>query len=129
MNPFLVRDKLPDFYSIKPKHVIPAINKVINENFKVISGIESMSESPNWMNFVVPLEICSERIDRVWSYINHINAVKSSTSYRKVYNQALAKVTEYSSHLGQSHILYSKYKNVLQNNNQLSHSQKKTYYK
>ena len=125
MNPFLVRDKLPDFFNVKPKHVIPAINKVINENLKVVSKIESMSESPNWMNFVAPLEICSERLNRVWSYINHINAVKSSTSYRKVYNQALAKVTEYSTHLGQSRILYNKYKNILQNNNQLSHSQKK----
>ncbi|MDC1000137.1 M3 family metallopeptidase [Methylophilaceae bacterium] len=125
MNPFLVRDKLPDFFNVKPKHVIPAINKVINENLKVVSKVESMSESPNWMNFVAPLEICSERLDRVWSYINHINAVKSSTSYRKVYNQALAKVTEYSTHLGQSHILFNKYKNILQNNNELSHSQKK----
>ncbi|QZP17203.1 M3 family metallopeptidase [Methylophilales bacterium] len=125
MNPFLVRDKLPDFFNVKPKHVIPAINKVINENIKVVSKIESMSESPNWMNFVAPLEICSERLNRVWSYINHINAVKSSTSYRKVYNQALAKVTEYSTHLGQSRILYNKYKNILQNNNQLSNSQKK----
>ena len=44
MNPFLVRDRLPDFYGIKPKHVIPAIDKVIKENFKVISKIESMSE-------------------------------------------------------------------------------------
>ena len=125
MNPFLVRDKLPDFFNVKPKHVIPAINKVINENHKVVSKIESMSESPNWMNFVAPLEICSEKLNRVWSYINHINAVKSSTSYRKVYNQALAKVTEYSTHLGQSRALYNKYKNILQNNNQLSHSQKK----
>ena len=125
MNPFLVRDKLPDFFSVKPIHVIPAINKVINENLKVVSTIESMSESPNWVNFVVPLEICSERLNRVWSYINHINAVKSSTSYRKVYNQALAKVTDYSTHLGQSHILYNKYKNILRNNNKLSHSQKK----
>ena len=125
MNPFLVRDKLPDFYSIKPKHVIPAINKVIDDNFKVISQIESMSESPNWMNFVVPLEVCNERLDRVWSYINHINAVKSSISYRKVYNQARAKVTEYSSNLGQSHILYKKYKNILLNNKNLSSTQKK----
>lgn len=125
MNPFLVRDKLPDFFNVKPKDVIPAINKVINENLKVVSKIESVSESPNWMNFVAPLEICSERLNRVWSYINHINAVKSSTSYRKVYNHALAKVTEYSTHLGQSRILYNKYKNILQNNNQLSHSQKK----
>ena len=37
MNPFLVRDKLPDFFNVKPKHVIPAINKVINENIKVVS--------------------------------------------------------------------------------------------
>ena len=125
MNPFLVRDRLPDFFSVKPIHVIPAINKVINENLKVVSTIESMNESPNWVNFVVPLEICSERLNRVWSYINHINAVKSSTSYRNVYNQALAKVTEYSTYLGQSHILYNKYKNILRNNNKLSHSQKK----
>ncbi|MDG1095656.1 MAG: M3 family metallopeptidase, partial [Methylophilaceae bacterium] len=47
------------------------------------------------------------------------------TSYRNVYNQALAKVTEYSTYLGQSHILYNKYKNILRNNNKLSHSQKK----
>ena len=125
MNPFLVRDKLPDFFNVIPKHVIPAINKVINENLKVVSKIESMSESPNWMNFVTPLELCSERLNRIWSYINHINAVKSSPSYRKVYNQALTKITKYSSHLGQSHILYNKYKKILQNNNQLSHSQKK----
>ena len=64
MNPFLIRDRLPDFFSVKPIHVIHAINKVINENLKVISTIESMSESPNWMNFVVPLEICSERLNR-----------------------------------------------------------------
>ena len=125
MNPFLIRDRLPDFFNVEPKHVIPAINKVINENFKVISEIESMNDSPNWTNFVVPLEICSERLNRVWSYINHINAVKSTTSYRKVYNQALAIVTEYSTHLGQSHIIYNKYKNILRNNNKLSHSQKK----
>ena len=125
MNPFLVRDRLPDFYSIKPKHVIPAIDKVIKDNIKVISEIESVSESPNWINFVAPLEICNERLDRVWSYINHINAVKSSSAYRKVYNQALAKVTEYFSNLGQSLILYKKYKNILQNSRSLTPSQKK----
>ena len=125
MNPFLVRETLPDFYAIKSKHVIPAIDNVIKDNTEVISQIESMSETPDWINFVVPLEICNEKFDRVWSYINHINAVKSSTSYRKVYNQALAKVTEYSSNLGQSHILYKKYKNLLQNNKNLTPSQKK----
>ena len=125
MNPFLVRETLPDFYAIKSKHVIPAIDNVIKDNTEVISQIESMSETPDWINFVVPLEICNEKFDRVWSYINHINSVKSSPSYRKVYNQALVKVTEYSSSLGQSHILYKKYKYLLQNNKNLSPSQKK----
>lgn len=125
MNPFLVRNKLPEFSVVKTSHVMPAINKVINDNNKVISQIESMSELPNWINFITPLEICNEKLDRVWSYINHINAVKSSSSYRKVYNQALEKVTEYSSNLGQSKILYKKYKKLLQNSSNLSSSQKK----
>ena len=125
MNPFLVRDKLPEFGIVKTSHVLPAINKVINDNNKVISQIESMTDLPNWMNFIIPLEICNEKLDRVWSYINHINAVKSSPSYRKVYNQALEKVTEYSSNLGQSKILYKKYKKLLQNSSNLSSSQKK----
>ena len=123
MNPFLVRNKLPEFSVVKTSHVMPAINKVINDNNKVISQIESMSELPNWTNFITPLEICNEKLDRVWSYINHINAVKSSSSYRKVYNQALEKVTEYSSNLGQSKILYKKYKKLLQNSRNLSHPQ------
>ena len=125
MNPFLVRNKLPEFSVVKTSHVMPAINKVINDNNKVISQIESMSELPNWTNFIIPLEICNEKLDRVWSYINHINAVKTSSSYRKVYNQALEKVTEYSSNLGQSKILYKKYKKLLQNSSNLSSSQKK----
>jgi oligopeptidase A len=125
MNPFLVRNKLPEFSVVKTSHVMPAIIKVINDNNKVISQIESMSELPNWTNFIIPLEICNEKLDRVWSYINHINAVKSSSSYRKVYNQALEKVTEYSSNLGQSKVLYKKYKKLLLNNRNLSPSQKK----
>jgi len=125
MNPFLARKKLPDFNLIKPNHVIPAINSVIIQNKKIITKIESMSEEPNWVNFILPLEECSEKISRVWSYINHINAVKSSASYRKVYNQALAKITEYFSDLGQNKHLYSGYKKLLKKKLNLTPSQKK----
>ena len=125
MNPFLVREKLPDFNLIKPNHVIPAIDSVIIENKKIIAKIESMNEVPNWTNFVLPLEECSEKIGRVWSYINHINAVKSSTAYRKEYNQALAKITEYFSDLGQSHNLYVGYKKLLKRKINLTQSQRK----
>jgi len=125
MNPFLVRNKLPDFHSVKPRHVLPALNKIITENKKIILQLESADDSPTWENFVIPLEKCSEKLNRVWSYINHINAVKSSTSYRKAYNQTLSKVTEYSSDLGQSYILYKKYKTLLKKNRGLNASQKK----
>ena len=125
MNPFLVRNKLPDFHSVKPRHVLPALNKIITENKKIILQLESADDSPTWENFVIPLEKCSEKLNRVWSYINHINAVKSSTSYRKAYNQTLSKVTEYSSDLGQSYVLYKKYKTLLKKNRGLNASQKK----
>jgi len=125
MNPFLVRNKLPDFHSVKPRHVLPSLNKIITENKKIILQLESADDSPTWENFVIPLEKCSEKLNRVWSYVNHINAVKSSTSYRKAYNQTLSKVTEYSSDLGQSYILYKKYKTLLKKNRGLNASQKK----
>ena len=125
MNPFLVRNKLPDFHSVKPRHVLPSLNKIITENKKIILQLESADDSPTWENFVIPLEKCSEKLNRVWSYINHINAVKSSTSYRKAYNQTLSKVTEYSSDLGQSYVLYKKYKTLLKKNRGLNASQKK----
>ena len=125
MNPFLVRNKLPDFRSVKPRHVLPALNKIITENKKIILQLESADDSPTWENFVIPLEKCSEKLNRVWSYINHINAVKSSTSYRKAYNQTLSKVTEYSSDLGQSYVLYKKYKTLLKKNRGLNASRKK----
>ena len=125
MNPFLVRNKLPDFRSVKPRHVLPALNKIITENKKIILQLESADDSPTWENFVIPLEKCSEKLNRVWSYVNHINAVKSSTSYRKAYNQTLSKVTEYSSDLGQSYILYKKYKTLLKKNRGLNASRKK----
>ena len=125
MNPFLVRNKLPDFHSVKPRHVLPALNKIITENKKIILQLESADDSPTWENFVIPLEKCSEKLNRVWSYVNHINAVKSSTSYRKAYNQTLSKVTEYSSDLGQSYILYKKYKTLLKKNRGLNASRKK----
>ena len=125
MNPFLVRNKLPDFHSVKPRHVLPALNKIITENKKIILQLESADDSPTWENFVIPLEKCSEKLNRVWSYINHINAVKSSTSYRKAYNQTLSKVTEYSSDLGQSYVLYKKYKTLLKKNRGLNASRKK----
>ena len=125
MNPFLVRNKLPDFHSVKPRHVLPALNKIITENKKIILQLESADDSPTWENFVIPLEKCSEKLNRVWSYVNHINAVKSSTSYRKAYNQTLSKVTEYSSDLGQSYVLYKKYKTLLKKNRGLNASRKK----
>ena len=125
MNPFLVRNKLPDFRSVKPRHVLPALNKIITENKKIILQLESADDSPTWENFVIPLEKCSEKLNRVWSYVNHINAVKSSTSYRKAYNQTLSKVTEYSSDLGQSYVLYKKYKTLLKKNRGLNASRKK----
>jgi len=105
--------------------VLPSLNKIITENKKVILQLESADDSPTWENFVIPLEKCSEKLNRVWSYVNHINAVKSSTSYRKAYNQTLSKVTEYSSDLGQSYILYKKYKTLLKKNRGLNASQKK----
>ena len=53
----------------------PALNKVLKENKNVIKKIESDNQEPSWQNFVSPLQQSNEKLSRVWSQVNHLNAV------------------------------------------------------
>jgi len=113
-NPLLVRNQLPLFSQIKPEHISPAIDKLLDDNRKIILQIESFSEKLLWENFVEPLQKCDEKLSRAWSQVNHLNAVVNSKQLRSEYNKNLLKITNYYSELSQNEIIYKKFK-VLKN--------------
>ena len=109
-NPLLERKLLPLFSQIKPQHISPAIDLIIEENRKKIIFIENISEELSWENFVEPLQQCDEKLSRAWSQVGHLNAVVNSQDLRDEYNKSLLKITNFYSEISQNEIIYKKFK-------------------
>ncbi|MDQ6969309.1 MAG: M3 family metallopeptidase [Mariprofundus sp.] len=112
-NPILqgISTELPLFDQIKPEHVLPAIDVELAEARKVVNRLMQISE-PDWDSLMLPLEVIEERLGRVWGPVSHLNAVCDSDDLRPIYEQGVAKMTEWSSQLGQNEQLYAAIRKV-----------------
>ncbi len=109
-NPLLDFSDLPQFDAIKPEHVTPAIDALLELNRKVIAELEHNAAQVSWENFVEPLENATEQLGRAWGVVGHLNAVVDTPELRAVYNENQPKITEFWTELGQNLVLFDKYK-------------------
>ena len=93
---------LPTFSDIKTDSVIPALEQCLTDNRKLLNELLSNTEKPNWDNFIRPLEVAENNLNRLWSPISHLNAVVNTDELREAYNTALPKLSEYSTEMGQN---------------------------
>jgi len=112
MNPLLDFAGLPRFAEIKPEHVAPAIDQLLEENRALIARLLAAVSTPTWQNFVVPMEDANERLSRAWGPVGHLNAVMNGPELREVYNATLPKITQYYAELGQNLALFDKFKSL-----------------
>ena len=107
-NPLLHIEGLPPFSQIKPEHIQPAIQELIEENRQ---AIEQVLKQPHftWENFIEPLSEAGEHLSRAWSPISHLNSVKNSPELRDAYQACLPLLSEYSTWIGQHEGLYNAY--------------------
>ncbi|VAW94310.1 Oligopeptidase A [hydrothermal vent metagenome] len=103
--------QLPPFTHIKPMHVEPAIDQILKDNRQQLNALLEQSVF-NWENLVQPLEEMSDRLQRAWSPVSHMNSVMNSDELREAYNQCLPKLSEYSTELGQNEKLYQAYQSI-----------------
>ena len=111
-NPLLVFNGLPKFNDIRPEHVSPAIDSLLTEGRALVEQLATASETPDWQNFVQPIENYSEKLSRSWGPVGHMNAVVNTPELREAYNDNLAKLTDFYSDLSQDERLYNKYKAI-----------------
>jgi len=109
-NPLLDFSGLPRFAEIKPEHVAPAIEQLLNENRALITRLLADDSLPTWDTFVRPMEDANERLGRAWGPVGHLNAVMNSPELRDAYNSTLPKITAYYAELGQNLALFQKFK-------------------
>jgi oligopeptidase A len=60
----------------------------------------------------VTLDVATERLNRAWSAVSHLNSVADTPALRAAYNESLPLVTEFWTRLGSDERLYAKYKAI-----------------
>ncbi|WP_317932812.1 M3 family metallopeptidase [Halioxenophilus sp. WMMB6] len=111
-NPLLESHTLPPFAEIKPEHVVPAIEQLIADNLSALEAHLANNSHYTWANLIAPTEQEDDQLSQAWSPVGHLNGVLNSEPLRVAYNDALLKLTEYSTKLGQHQGLYQAYQQI-----------------
>ena len=111
-NPLLNFDGLPRFDEIRPEHVTPAIETLLNRCKTVVAGLEAPMTDITWDNFVTPLDDCTEQLSRAWGIVGHLSAVVDTPELRAAYNENIPRITEFWTSLSQNLTLFKKYKTL-----------------
>ncbi|AIN46950.1 oligopeptidase A [Candidatus Palibaumannia cicadellinicola] len=126
-NALLTPFFLPPFSAIHPEDIMPAVQAALNHCRQTVEKVVAYSGAFNWDNLCQILADADDDLSRIWSPVNHLNAVQNSAQLRAVYEQILPLLSEYSTWVGQHKGLYNAYYNLRHSDdyNQLSIAQKK----
>jgi oligopeptidase A len=85
---------LPDFPAIRPEHVLPALDALLQAYRTGIEREIAGCANPGW--FIVEAEIeWADALARAWSPVSHLKSVADTEELREVYNEGLQRLTEF----------------------------------
>ena len=105
-NALLDDAELPAFSAITPEQVVPAVEKTLADYQLLVDELTASAAAPTFDTLIAPLERMEERLGRVFAPVSHLHGVKDSPALREAYSEALEKITEHGSVLGQNRALY-----------------------
>ena len=110
LNPLLDFSDLPQFASITPAHVAPAIDELLAKAKAALEAVTAPSFAADWTAMSATIDVANEELGRAWGVVGHLNAVADTPELRAAYNAALPRVTEFFTQLGSDERLFAKYK-------------------
>jgi oligopeptidase A len=125
-NPLLDISNLPLFSQIKPEHITPALDVVLQDNRAWLDQTLDTETRFTWNNLVAPMNEAGNRLDRMWSPVSHMNAVVNTEELRKAYNDNLSRLSDYHTELGQNAKLYQAMQSVRDSETGLDTAQQKS---
>jgi oligopeptidase A len=111
-NPLLEFTGLPAFDRIRPEHVAPAIDTLLQEANAALETVTAPTFPAEWTAIARVLDVATEKLGRAWGAVSHLNSVADTPEVRAAYNEALPRVTEFWTRLGADERLYAKYKAI-----------------
>lgn len=101
-------NNLPKFNLIVANTIKKELIEVLECNRVSIKDLLTLNKV-TWDNFVIPLALLEDSLNKMWSPIRHLNSVKSSTPLREAYSECLPLLSEYTSEISQNKALYDKF--------------------
>jgi len=111
-NPLLSTAALPAFASIRPEHIAPAVEQLLNKADAALALATSEATPADFEALSASLGVATERLGASWGAVGHLNAVANTPELREAYNAALPAVTEFFTRQGSDERLYAKYKAI-----------------
>lgn len=105
-NPLLADLPLPAFSRIEAAHVNPAVDAVLADFRTEVDRLVADPAARTFETLMVPLEREEERLSRAWSPVGHLHGVKDTPALRGAYGEAIEKLTDHSTELGQNRALF-----------------------
>ena len=109
-NPLLDLSALPRFCLIRPEHVAPAIQHLIDENRALIAQLCDAPGVPDWETLVLPITEAGEHLGRAWGVVGHMHSVMDTPEWREAYNAMLPEISRFYAETGHNLKLFEKYK-------------------
>ncbi|MBZ2189031.1 oligopeptidase A [Alcanivorax sp. JB21] len=111
-NPLIDYPGLPPFSAIKPEHVEPAVEALIEAGRERIKALLASGGPYTWANLVQAMDEEDDRLGKAFGPAGHLNAVAQNDALRNAYNACLPKLSEYGTEVGQNAELFAAYQSV-----------------
>ncbi len=111
-DPLLDLAGLPRFSEIDADQVERALDLTLAKSREQIKTLEADAHNATWESLASALQDIEEHLDRVWSPVSHLNAVKDSEAFRSAVEACLPKLSAFHTEVGQNLALFNGYKDI-----------------
>ena len=111
-NPLLDFSDTPLFDRIRPEHVSPAVDELLQRAEAALERVTAADFPAQWLAVSAMLDVATEQLSRAWGAVGHLNSVADTPELRAAYNAAMPRVTEFYTRLGADERLFAKYKAI-----------------
>ena len=106
-NPFLQKECPPNWATMKADSALSAVNDAISAARANLDAIKSQ-KTPTYENTIRALDRATIDLNRVWTYINHLQSVADTERLRSELNAATPLVSEFYSSIPLDRDLYAR---------------------
>lgn len=103
---------LPQFSHLNVSTFKTHLDAVLTNNLAQIECLLDDNTHYTWSNLMYPLDDLADAVEKLWSPLSHLHAVKDSLALRACYNDCLPLLSAYETAIGHNKRLYEALKTI-----------------